>query len=238
MRKNGTKISKEIIHRGGTNVGEEQLFLRDLEFDMPTGEHVVVKKKSRPDIDIEDLIARHIGRYSLLGLFCRPGYRVLDFPCGSGYGADLLKAFGIIYEGVDRDPVAIEYARHLYGSDKALFKIGDLTAPDLAHEQYDTISCLEGLEHIEQKYQSPLIAIFHKALKSGGTLVISSPENPTGKSGHSTHNKHHLWELNRADFLGLLHLHFHPEAVEIVTHKAVLSSGVATTCLYGICHKD
>ncbi len=229
---------KKIISRGGTNVGEEQLFLQDLEFDMPTGEHVIVKRKSRSDVNIEDLYARHIGRYSLLGLFCRPSYRVLDFPCGSGYGADLLKKFGIIYEGIDRDPVALEYARRLYGGDKASFRIGDLTAPDLATDEYDTIGCLEGLEHIEQKYQNPLIAAFHKALKSGGTLIVSSPENPTGKSGHSTHNKHHLWELSRSDFLKLLHSHFRPEAVEIVTHKAVLSTGVLTTCLYGICHKN
>lgn len=228
---------KKIIHRGG-DIDEEQLFLQDLEFDMPTDERIVVKKISRPNIDLEDLIARHIGRYSLLGLYSRPGYRVLDFPCGSGYGADLLKKFGVIYEGADRDPICIEYARRLYASDKASFRIGDLTTPNLAPEQYDTIGCIEGFEHVEQKYQNPLIAAFQKALKPGGTLVISSPENPTGKSGHSIHNKYHLWELNRADFLKLLHSHFRPEAVEIVTHKAMLSSGVFTACLYGICHKD
>ena len=230
-------MTKKTIYRGGA-IEEEQLFPQDLEFDMPTGEHVVIKKVSLPGVDIEDLIARHIGRYSLLGLYCRPGYRVLDFPCGSGYGADLLKVFGIIYEGIDRDPVALEYARRLYGSDKASFKIGDLSAPNLDTGRYDTIACIEGLEHIEQKYQSPLIAAFHRALKPGGTLVISSPENPTRKSGRSTHNQYHLWELNRADLLELLHKHFSPQAVEIVTHKAALSTGVLTTCLYGVCHRD
>lgn len=230
-------MTKKIIYRGG-DIEEEQLFPQDLEFDMSTGEHVVVKKVSLPGVDIEDLIARHIGRYSLLGLYCRPGYRVLDFPCGSGYGADLLKKFGIIYEGIDRDPVAVEYARRLYGNDKASFKIGDLTAPDLGAGEYDTISCIEGLEHIQQKHQETLIASFHAALKLGGTLIVSSPENPTGKSGRSTHNQYHLWELNRADFLKLLHTYFRPEAVEIATHKAVLSTGVLATCLYAICHKS
>lgn len=226
----------DVIRRGGADT--ERLYLQRLKFSLETGETVIVEQSAFPGIDMADVVARHKGRYSLLGLFCRPGYRVLDFPCGSGYAATiLLREFGVEYCGLERDPITVEYARELYGSQRALFDVGDLCSPPEPMDAFDTIGCIEGLEHIEQQYQSPLIAALARALKSGGTLVVSSPENPTGKSGRSAHNKDHLWELTRDDFLALLWEHFPKENVELVTHKAVISTGVLTTCFYGICHK-
>lgn len=226
----------DVIRRGG--VDTERLYLQDLQFPLETGEMVVVEKSAFPGIDMTDVVARHKGRYSLLGLFCRPGYYVLDFPCGSGYAADFLtREFDVVYEGRERDTATVQYARRLYGRLAVSFAVGDLCSPHLNAEVYQVIGCIEGLEHIEQQYQSPLIAALTRALKPGGTLVVSSPENPTGKSGRSVHSKDHLWELTREDFLALLYEHFPKDNVELVTHKAVISTGVLTTCFYGICHK-
>lgn len=231
----------ETIQRGGADT--ERLYLQDLEFSLETGETVNVKKSYFPGIDMADLIARHKGRYGLLGLFCRPRSNVLDFPCGSGYAAEFLtREFGVKqYTGLDRDPVTVEYAWRVYGGERIRFAQVNLCSPSIGEligkGAHDVIGCIEGLEHIEQKYQGPLIAAFAAGLKSGGTLVVSSPENPTGVSGRSTHNKDHLWELTREDFLALLWDYFPRKNVELVTHKAVISTGVLTTCFYGICHK-
>ena len=84
-------MANKTINLGGNDT--ERLFLEDLEFDSADGEHVIVKKTSIPEIDMKDLVARHKGRYYLLGLHARPGRRVLDFPCGSGYAANILKEF-------------------------------------------------------------------------------------------------------------------------------------------------
>ena len=169
---------KNINHRSGNNGG--RLYLQDLKFSMPTGEKVAVKATKIPNIDMDDLIARHKGRYYLVGLFCRPNFRILDFPCGSGYAAEILRPLGIKYEGIEIDPYTVEYARKLYGNDTAHFAIGDLRNPPKIRSRYDVIACIEGLEHIEMKYQDNLIASLKSALKSGGILVVSSPENPTG----------------------------------------------------------
>src|SRR3990167_150799 len=226
-------MTNKTINLGGSDT--ENLFLRDFEFDLPSGEHIVVKKTSIPKVDMGDLVARHKGRYYLLGLYARPGFRILDFHCGSGYAADILKEFDVIYYGIDKDPLTIEYARRVYGRKNTSFEIADLGKPNLPDNFFDTIGCIEGIEHIEHKFQSPLIRAFKKALKPEGTLIVSSPENPTDISGPSVHNQWHKWELTKKDFLDLLREHF--DNVELVTHKAVLSTGVLTACFYGVCHK-
>ncbi|OHA26504.1 MAG: hypothetical protein A3C06_02920 [Candidatus Taylorbacteria bacterium RIFCSPHIGHO2_02_FULL_46_13] len=228
------KRTENIIR---TAADPERLYLRGLEFDMPDGTHVSVQKSDVPSADMKDSVVRHKGRYSLVGFYCRPNDHVLDFPCGSGYAAEILAPFGIVYKGMDDDAITIEYARRIYGNKTTSFLSGDLTNPELPSAQFNVIGCIEGIEHIESKYQGPLIKAFLNALKPGGTLIVSSPENPTGKSGPSMHNPYHKYELTRNDFLALLTDHFGAGNVELLTHKATLSTGVLTTCFYGVCHK-
>src|SRR3989344_4839744 len=111
----------KTINLGGDDT--EKAFFKDFEFDLDSGERVVVKKTSIPKVDMGDFFARHKGRYYLLGLYVRPGHRVLDFPCGSGYAADILKEFNVIYQGMDKDPLAIEYARRVYGRKNITFEV-------------------------------------------------------------------------------------------------------------------
>ena len=98
----------------------------------------------------------------------------------SGLTTVTRKPFGELYPDTDCRALFHDLMKETLAVGRAR---GVPLPPDFADERYNTISCLEGLEHIEQKYQSPLVATFRRALKPGGTLVISSPENPTGKSG-------------------------------------------------------
>lgn len=229
------RITNKPIILGGRDA--ERLYLKDLTFRTPRGRKVHVARTMIPGVDMEDLVARHRGRYGPLLLFSRPGKRVLDFPCGSGYAAELVKDFGVIYEGKDFDSVTITYAQKLYGGKRASFGIGDLCAPKLKSGYYDVIACIEGLEHIQREFQGPLIKSLYTALRQGGTLIISSPESNSRTSGPSATNPYHLWELTKKDFLALLHKNFKKEHVELVTYRSVLSNGERTTCFYGFCHK-
>lgn len=214
----------EMTKRGGTDL--ERLFLEDSEF---------ADKTNIAGVDMPDLIARHKGRYALCGLFLRPGFKILDFPCGSGYASRLLEPFGADYLGLEHDDVTIQHARAIYGGPLINFAYGDLTAPNLPNESFDTIGCIEGLEHIEGHFQIPLLQSFYLALKPGGTLIVSSPE-ALEVSGPNPKNPYHFHELTRNDFLVLLNqIGF--AAVEIISHTARLSTGQLGTCLYGVCHK-
>ena len=226
---------REIIFRGGKN--EERLFLQDLDFWYNDIEVRVSQTAVLSRSEMLDFIVRHKARYGLVGLFCKPTLQILDFTCGSGYASELLEMYGIFYEGKDLDSITIEYARRLYGHSSANFEVNDLTKPNLKNEYYNVIGCIEGLEHIEAKYQSALIKAFHKALISGGVLIISSPETESERSGLSSKNKYHLWELTKKDFVGLLVEHFPRENVELITQKNALHTGEIHNCFYGICHK-
>jgi SAM-dependent methyltransferase len=230
-------MPKPTIHRGGAQLA---LYLRDDEFDMPDGSHVSVRISDIPSASagMEDVIARHKARYGLVSLFCRPGKHVLDFPCGSGYSTQLLHCFGVTYEGRDIDEPTVEFARRQYGSERVRFNVGDLCQPTVGSATYDVVACIEGLEHIDAQYQAPLIQSLHYSLRPGGTLVVSSPE-AVGKSGPSATNPEHKWELSGVDFVQLLTNQFGPQHVEIVSQRnIVLSTGVSTTCLYGVCHRE
>lgn len=226
---------EKMERRGGSN--SERLYLEDDEFKLPDDTHVVISRTDLPGVNMNDLKARHLARYGIVSLFCRPGYKILDFPCGSGYAASLLEPFDIDYLGMDFDPVTVEYARRKYGKPGINFEVGDLNKPELPKNQFCIISCIEGLEHIPAKSQFNLIRRLKAALRPGGVLVVSSPENPTGFSGKSVHNPHHLWELTRTDFIKLLHTYFPPDKIELITTKESISTKVFTTCFYAVCHK-
>ena len=214
---------EKMIERGDKN--EERLYLKDAVIG-----DTVFKKTFM--LHIDEIIQRHKARYMLAAFFVRKGMKVLDFPCGSGYFSDIIKQFGVYYEGRDYDRTTLEFCRHFYSG---TFIYGDLTNPDLCGLSYNLIACIEGIEHIEHKYQSRLIEAFYGALKPNGILVISSPVNPDNVSGPSKFNPYHKWELGKGDFYELLMMVFND--VQIIKTQEVLHNRRQSECLYGICRK-
>ena len=210
-----------VIERGGKN--EERLYLYDLKLDCED-DICIIRKTNMPDMD--NLISRHKGRYYLPAMFCRPNMIILDFPCGSGYGSQIIPSF--YYEGRDNDEVTIEYAKNFY---KKVFIVDDLKNSHLRDRSYDLIACIEGLEHIEQIYQKRLIKSFYDALVHGGVLVITSPERK-----EQITNPYHKWELTKDEFGTLLKEQF--ENVQILNVRDIDHKGDRTNFMYGICRKE
>lgn len=215
------------IELGGKN--EERLYLQDLTFKMDN-EDIVVKKTDMPDM--KNIIHRHIARYLFAASFTRPGMRVLDFPCGSGYGYQYLSK-NAVYEGMDNDRATIYYCCNLYHNSLKTFMERDLKNPKLEKGKYDLIACIEGLEHIEEDFQDMLILDFHKALKPGGLLVVTTPE--ANESGPNKNNKFHLWERTERDFMKALSEAF--EDITIFKTKDKIHNETVQTMMYAICRR-
>lgn len=219
----------------------ERVFLRPLTF-VVDGHEVVVERSAFPGASsMDDVFMRHIGRYGFALPYIRPGYRVLDLPCGSGLALEVLQVltvFGkLTYYGLDIDPVAVRYATEVYRHlPWARFDEGDLTKVALEPGTFDTILCIEGLEHIAATDQERLIPSLWRGLRSGGTLIVSSPAPVSGVSGPNPRNVYHLYERTLSDLRQLLRRSF--SEVEVVSQRNTMTTGEVATCYYAVCHKS
>ena len=106
----------------------------------------------------------------ILGL--RPE-RLLDVGCGSGYLAKLLKtrAPGLVVHGVDISSRALERARSYVDQ---VWHV-DLDKADLpvAAEQYETVTCVEVLEHLYDPDHT--LREITRVLTRGGRVVVTVP---------------------------------------------------------------
>jgi 2-polyprenyl-3-methyl-5-hydroxy-6-metoxy-1,4-benzoquinol methylase len=95
--------------------------------------------------------------------------RILEVGCGTGALAHhLLDTTGVAYCGFDFSPVAIQRAGERTGRNDCFF-VGDARAPESYRPAYDTIVCLEVLEHIE--HDLDVVANW----KSGCECICSVP---------------------------------------------------------------
>jgi ubiquinone/menaquinone biosynthesis C-methylase UbiE len=140
---------------------------------------------------------------------------VVDIPCGSGAFIQRLKDSGYRNVlGVDIcDDLSIEHDE---------FLVGDMTAQlPLEDSSVDTLVCIDGIEHINR--QQDFIAEAFRVLRSGGELIVSTPNISALRSrwkwlltGH--HNKcnspldesrpspmHHIGLLSLPEIRYLLH---------------------------------
>ncbi|KXK08873.1 MAG: putative S-adenosylmethionine-dependent methyltransferase [Microgenomates bacterium OLB22] len=101
--------------------------------------------------------------------------RVLDIACGEGYGTSIIAPLAHSVVGVDTDIEAITFARERYGSvdERARFVHAD--ALDYLHDlknTFDVILSFETIEHVADPHR--FLALLHKTLKVGGTLLLST----------------------------------------------------------------
>jgi SAM-dependent methyltransferase len=128
------------------------------------------------DGNLAGILDDHQERYRWANLYCA-GQRVLDVPCGTGYGA-ILVGNAKRYTGVDIDEESISYANVHYYKDTPdlprLFKVGSMLDLPIDDGTIDQILCFEGLEHVED--QALAIEEFYRVLREGGRFIVSTPQ--------------------------------------------------------------
>ncbi len=134
---------------------------------------------------------------------------VLDVPCGTGWGSSLLSGYASL-TGLDIDPGAIDYARTHYPGIR--FVEGAMQNLPFEDHQFDTIVCMEGLEHITLSDARRFLRDAHRVLRRGGTMIVTAPLLRDGK--HS-HNPYHLYEFTADELRALLTRYFDPLHWEI-----------------------
>jgi cyclopropane fatty-acyl-phospholipid synthase-like methyltransferase len=117
----------------------------------------------------------HLKRYQFASTYITPADTVADFACGTGYGSALLAEKAARVVGVDIDQKVIASISEKYKDTSNLSFINtDLLQIDFK-DHFDCIVSFETIEHFTESDIVKLLTLFHTALKSGGTLIMSTP---------------------------------------------------------------
>ncbi len=104
-------------------------------------------------------------------------------------------------KGVDVKPEQVDDCNqffHKVGLNNANFELGDLTKLNET-EKYDLVLSVDVMEHIEEDVL--VFKNFYKALKPGGTLLVSTPSDQGGSDSHHDHDHDHDGEGGEHSFI-------------------------------------
>lgn len=104
------------------------------------------------------------------------GEKVLDVGCGSGILAAMLaRSSGASVLGIDINESAIRFARSRFRLPNLEYRIGLVDDLDIPEGTIDKIAFLEVIEHITEAQGREVLRDFHRLLRPGGTVVITTP---------------------------------------------------------------
>jgi ubiquinone/menaquinone biosynthesis C-methylase UbiE len=136
----------------------------------------------------------------------------LDFGCGPGTLVHLLPP-KISAVGVDIAASQISYAeQHYAGPEKEFIQIESSRLP-FSDETFDSISCVEVVEHLELKQTREILAEFIRILKPGGKLIVTTPnygslwpliEVMVNRLSGVSYEEQHITKFRRTNLLALL----------------------------------
>ena len=157
-----------------------------------------------------NLQLEHLHRY-LLAARVAAGRAVLDIACGEGYGSAMLASVAASVTGVDSSQEAIAHAQERYRSGNLDFRQGSCAAIPLPDASVDVAVSFETIEHHDQ--HEAMMREIKRVLRPGGALVISSPDKLEYSDRPQYRNPHHVRELYRDEFAGLLGAFFRNHAI-------------------------
>lgn len=152
-------------------------------------------------LDIEKTLIRqdHVRRYASIRRFCYGD--VLDLACGSGYGSCLISGNPDVSHvtGADIDAEAITCAIKEFTNKKTSFI---RSAPEKITETFDTLVCIETIEHIQDLKTIPDLVRRCRI----DNIILSFPDKKT-----LHYNKHHKHDFVRQDIVDMFpdHVMYH-----------------------------
>lgn len=183
-------------------------FARGLIMDMNEKTNLFTGERFVPGIDDIQLAMEHYQRYySVLPL--AGGKTVLDAACGEGYGTALLAECAAHVTGVDISADAIARAENKYSHYSTISfvkaSVAELPVDDCS---IDMVVSFETIEHVPEEVQQKFLSEIARVLKKDGILVMSTPNKEIYSDRPGYHNKFHIKEFYKEEFVNFLNTKF------------------------------
>lgn len=138
------------------------------------------------------------------------GKRVLDFGCGTGYGAHRIAPSCAAVVGVDVSAEAVAYARSRYSAPNLEFQaLPPVEQAPLPFEDasFDVVLSFQVIEHVPSP--PAYLSEVRRVLSEDGVFVIATPDRTTRLLARQRPwNRYHVYEWAPAEFDRLLLAHF------------------------------
>lgn len=128
----------------------------------------------------EQCMSRQAGRgiVRCLGALTRIQGDILDFGCGPGHLIHELLGSGAVCHGVDTSPATVVQVNTRFENRPRWggAKVFDGTRLPFSDGQFDTVTCIDTIEHILPEHMDIVLSELRRVLRAGsGTLFITTP---------------------------------------------------------------
>ncbi len=154
-----------------------------------------------------DLYKISCARYEFAKKYVKPNFKILDYACGNGYGAQIIQnpINKSRYFGIDISHQAIAGAVQKYSNQNNEFILIDgYEKVQKLKNRINLVLAFETIEHI--KYIDKYIENIKFYVKNKSTIVLSTPNNY--KRIHPPNNKFHVKEYHIEDIYQILKIAF------------------------------
>jgi len=173
-------FSKIVRNLAPSRIGKaSKLFLKILQDKMSLsegGERVDISYGGQIAWNKLDIYQKsHYRRYEYAASLLKETDVVGDFACGTGYGSIMMSERCARVIGADIDNKVVEAVKQRYrDNDKVDFICSDIL--DFKYDgAFDLIVSFETLEHLTEEDIRKALGIFHRAIRTGGSLLFSTP---------------------------------------------------------------
>lgn len=180
-----------------------------------------------------------LARYKFAGRLIDHSDHVLDAGCGHGLGSVMLSSFVRHVTGVDLDADLIDYCYENYQTIPNLaFEVADLKDLSSLAGKFDTVVCMDVIEHFTKEDGSTVIQNLTNALNERGMLIIGTPNVRSQEFASQRRKMTHPYEYDYITFKSLLSDFFRRTMIFSMTDE-VVSTGFSQLAWYfmGVCVK-